>query len=77
MEEEFLEYTNGRDIQLFVITDSEAILGIGDQGVGVRILYAYVGDRRLKVCTYRESVLQPQSPRYTRTPVVSLDFTVY
>ncbi|KAL1950974.1 hypothetical protein VTO73DRAFT_123 [Trametes versicolor] len=34
MEEEFLEYTNGRDIQLFVITDSEAILGIGDQGVG-------------------------------------------
>lgn len=37
MEEEFLEYTNGRDIQLFVITDSEAILGIGDQGVGVRL----------------------------------------
>ncbi|KAI0640250.1 hypothetical protein C8Q77DRAFT_121430 [Trametes polyzona] len=34
MEEDFLEFTKGRDIQLFVITDSEAILGIGDQGVG-------------------------------------------
>ncbi|KAH9854420.1 hypothetical protein C2E23DRAFT_726376 [Lenzites betulinus] len=34
MEVDFLEYTKGRDIQLFVITDSEAILGIGDQGVG-------------------------------------------
>ncbi|KAI0829049.1 hypothetical protein BC628DRAFT_1315766 [Trametes gibbosa] len=34
MEVDFLEFTKGRDIQLFVITDSEAILGIGDQGVG-------------------------------------------
>ena len=36
MEEDFLEQTKGRDIQLFVVSDSEAILGIGDQGVGVR-----------------------------------------
>lgn len=37
MEEDFLEQTRGRDIQLFVCSDAEAILGIGDQGVGVRI----------------------------------------
>lgn len=36
MEEDFLEQTRGRDIQLFVCSDAEAILGIGDQGVGVR-----------------------------------------
>ena len=36
MEQDFLEQTNGRDIDLFVCTDAEAILGIGDQGVGVR-----------------------------------------
>lgn len=35
MEEDFLEQTRGRDIQLFVVSDAEAILGIGDQGVGV------------------------------------------
>ncbi|KAJ2914932.1 hypothetical protein MD484_g5500, partial [Candolleomyces efflorescens] len=34
MEEEFLEQTRGRDIDLVVCTDAEAILGIGDQGVG-------------------------------------------
>ncbi|KZP29332.1 hypothetical protein FIBSPDRAFT_727525 [Athelia psychrophila] len=35
MEEEFLEQTEGRDIDLIVCSDAEAILGIGDQGVGI------------------------------------------
>lgn len=35
MEATFVEHTKGRDIQLFVVSDGEAILGIGDQGVGV------------------------------------------
>jgi len=35
MEEDFLEQTRGRDVDLFVCSDAEAILGIGDQGVGV------------------------------------------
>ena len=35
MEEDFLEQTQGRDIGLIVCSDAEAILGIGDQGVGV------------------------------------------
>ncbi|KAF6749314.1 hypothetical protein DFP72DRAFT_1142945 [Ephemerocybe angulata] len=34
MEEEFLEQTRGKEIDLVVCTDAEAILGIGDQGVG-------------------------------------------
>lgn len=34
MEEDFLEQTRGRDVELFVCSDAEAILGIGDQGVG-------------------------------------------
>ncbi|KIK71481.1 hypothetical protein GYMLUDRAFT_33660 [Collybiopsis luxurians FD-317 M1] len=34
MEEDFLEATKGRDLDLFVSSDAEAILGIGDQGVG-------------------------------------------
>ncbi|KAF7973170.1 hypothetical protein HWV62_15855 [Athelia sp. TMB] len=34
MEEEFLEQTQNRDIDLIVCSDAEAILGIGDQGVG-------------------------------------------
>ncbi len=40
MEEDFLEQTRGRNLQLFVVSDAEAILGIGDQGVGVRCLIA-------------------------------------
>jgi malate dehydrogenase (oxaloacetate-decarboxylating) len=35
MEEDFLEQIRGRDIDLIVCSDAEAILGIGDQGVGV------------------------------------------
>ncbi|OCB86432.1 hypothetical protein A7U60_g6553 [Sanghuangporus baumii] len=34
MEEDFLEQVRGRDIDLVVCSDAEAILGIGDQGVG-------------------------------------------
>lgn len=41
MEEDFLEQTKGRDIDLVVCSDAEAILGIGDQGVGVRRLYIF------------------------------------
>ena len=40
MEDDFLEQTRGREIDLIVCTDSEAILGIGDQGVGVSTLSA-------------------------------------
>ncbi|KAI0673958.1 hypothetical protein C8Q78DRAFT_968020 [Trametes maxima] len=35
MEEDFLEQTKGRQIDLFVCSDAEQILGIGDQGVGI------------------------------------------
>ena len=38
MEEDFLEQIKGRDIDLVVCSDAEAILGIGDQGVGVNLL---------------------------------------
>jgi malate dehydrogenase (oxaloacetate-decarboxylating) len=37
IEEDFLEQIRGRDIDLVVCSDSEAILGIGDQGVGVNL----------------------------------------
>lgn len=39
MEEDFLEQTRGRAIDLVVCSDAEAILGIGDQGVGVSSLF--------------------------------------
>jgi malate dehydrogenase (oxaloacetate-decarboxylating) len=39
MEEDFLDQIRGRDIDLIVCSDAEAILGIGDQGVGVRYLH--------------------------------------
>ncbi|KAI0049798.1 hypothetical protein FA95DRAFT_1645931 [Auriscalpium vulgare] len=35
MEEDFLEQVKGRSIDLIVVSDAEAILGIGDQGVGI------------------------------------------
>jgi hypothetical protein len=35
MEEDYLSQTEHRDIDLVVCSDGEAILGIGDQGVGV------------------------------------------
>ncbi|KAI9067187.1 hypothetical protein FKP32DRAFT_1701868 [Trametes sanguinea] len=35
MEEDFLEQTKGRQIDLIVCSDAEQILGIGDQGVGI------------------------------------------
>jgi malate dehydrogenase (oxaloacetate-decarboxylating) len=45
MEEDFLEQTRGKDIELIVCTDAEAILGIGDQGVGVgAFLLLYLAD---------------------------------
>ena len=35
MEKDFLDQIKGREIDLVVCSDAEAILGIGDQGVGV------------------------------------------
>ncbi|KAJ3813849.1 hypothetical protein F5876DRAFT_34182 [Lentinula aff. lateritia] len=47
MEEDFLEATKGKSIDLFVSSDAEAILGIGDQGVGISaaksVIYSLIG----------------------------------
>ena len=53
MEDDFLEQVKGRDIDLIVCSDAEAILGIGDQGTSrlepaetrSNLLYAGVGVR--------------------------------
>lgn len=53
MEEDFLEQTQGRELQLFVVSDAEAILGIGDQGVGVRLFCSlFVYFIFLRTCLY-------------------------
>ena len=41
MEDDFLEQTRGRELDLIVCTDAEAILGIGDQGVGVSFFFFF------------------------------------
>ncbi|KAJ7610835.1 hypothetical protein FB45DRAFT_760864 [Roridomyces roridus] len=47
MEDDFLEQTKGKNIDLIVCSDSEAILGIGDQGVGISsaksVIYSLIG----------------------------------
>ncbi|KAJ3795082.1 hypothetical protein GGU11DRAFT_840237 [Lentinula aff. detonsa] len=47
MEEDFLEATKGKSVDLFVSSDAEAILGIGDQGVGISaaksVIYSLIG----------------------------------
>ena len=42
MEEDFLAQLEGRNVELVVCSDAEAILGIGDQGVGVRTLLYFI-----------------------------------
>ncbi|KZS90064.1 hypothetical protein SISNIDRAFT_415881 [Sistotremastrum niveocremeum HHB9708] len=47
MEEDFLAQITGRDVDLVVCSDAEAILGIGDQGVGISsakaVIYTLIG----------------------------------
>ncbi|KAK0224618.1 hypothetical protein EDD85DRAFT_858469, partial [Armillaria nabsnona] len=47
MEQDFLEQIKGRSIDLIVCSDAEAILGIGDQGVGISaakaVIYTLIG----------------------------------
>ena len=80
MEEDFLEATRGRDIQLFVVSDSEAILGIGDQGVGVRALSASKHAHILSlgcVCIGYRYHYRKISDIHVRPPVLTLCFAVH
>jgi malate dehydrogenase (oxaloacetate-decarboxylating) len=62
MEEDFLEQIKGRDIDLVVCSDSEAILGIGDQGVGVNLSVILTDAAHEQVDLSRElGYLQPSS----------------
>ncbi|OCH92971.1 hypothetical protein OBBRIDRAFT_725739 [Obba rivulosa] len=42
MEQDLLEQSGGREIDLVVVSDAEAILGIGDQGVGISVAKAVI-----------------------------------
>lgn len=42
MERDYLEQTKDKKVDLVVCSDAQAILGIGDQGVGVNILVYFI-----------------------------------
>jgi malate dehydrogenase (oxaloacetate-decarboxylating) len=46
MEADFLAQLEGRNVELVVCSDAEAILGIGDQGVGVLVIASLLVDLR-------------------------------
>ena len=67
MEEDFLEQIDRCHIDLVVCSDAEAILGIGDQGVGVNLLHSspdLLPDQIdfSRVLGYSASVLCPNIP---------------
>ncbi|KAG8967503.1 NAD-dependent malic enzyme, mitochondrial [Tulasnella sp. 419] len=59
IEKDFLDAIHGRDIELIVVSDAEAILGIGDQGVGNLLhdpLYVGWSHKRLRGTKYDDYV---------------------